>query len=299
MLRRSSTALLRNTVARSKCRCRCPQSQQSRRLNLLHELFVKPPFPISAKNQANLDACQPKDLSSPINITLNLVSATTAHPERLTLSETIDRLQPLHHLSLPSHHVPHSDDLPSSAQSKKLYPPNRTYQIKPLKVLEDFIPKILPDRWDDHGIRTRSGRLVKRRDFPHAGRGRQIHFTGTSPPSHLASLLARAYCALLQGCRLEFHLHQRTKDKQVENYLDRTLQCCLHLRPDVIMKAMPQGTELLVLPAVYKSRDLEELVWALELPEALAKAGVRTPGYIKKRARWGLPKAESDVVEAV
>lgn len=85
----------------------------------------------------------------------------------------------------------------------------------------------------------------------------------------------------------------------MENNLDWALENCLHLRPDVIMKAMPEGTDMLVLPAVSKSTDLEQLVWALELPEALTKVGARTPEQIKKRARWGLSKAQSDSYKAV
>lgn len=289
MLRHFPTALLRSTVAGSKCCCRCPQSQQSRRLNLLHELFVKPPFPISAKNQADLNACQPKDLSSPTSIELNLVSAATTHPERLTLSELKDRLKPLHHLNLSTHHVSPSDDLYVCAEYKKLYLTNKTYHIKPLKIPKDFTPNVLPDKSVDHSKRRR-GKPTIRHHFPHAGRGRQIHLTITSPPPHLALLLARAYCFLLQGCRIEFHLHQKSKDKQVENNLDWALEHCLHLRPDVIMKAMPKGTEMLVLPAVSKSTALQELVWALELPEALSKAGARTPEHVKKKARWGFSK---------
>ena len=74
---------------------------------------------------------------------------------------------------------------------------------------------------------------------------------------------------------------------RVENTVDWALEHSLHLRPDVILMAMPEGTEVLGLPATSKSHMGEELIWAFELPEALSKVGRRTPGHIKKRAMWG------------
>ena len=73
----------------------------------------------------------------------------------------------------------------------------------------------------------------------------------------------------------------------MENTVNWALKHCLHLRPDVILRAMPEGTELLGLPATSKDHMGEELVWAFELPETLAEVGQRTPDHIKKRAMWG------------
>lgn len=96
-----------------------------------------------------------------------------------------------------------------------------------------------------------------------------------------------AYGGLLQGCRIELHLHQKSSDVRVLNTVDSALQHSLHLRLNVILMAMPKGTELLGLPAISKSHMGEELIWAFELPEALSKVGRRTPGQIKNRAMWG------------
>ena len=298
MLGQSPTALLRYNAVGWKYRCL--QSQQIRRLKLLHELFVQRPFPICAKNQALLDARQFKDLSSTTNIELNLYSPPMAQPERLTLSEIQDRLRPLHHLSLSTHRVSPTGDLYRCPVDKKLYiTNNKTYEILPLKLPKDFIPTIIPDALLDRSKRTPSGRPVKRHQFIHAGRGVQIHLTPTSPPSHLGSILARAYRGLLQGCRIEFHLHQKSNDVRLKNTVDWVLEHSLHLRPDVILRAMPEGTEMLALPAVSKSDKLEELTWALELPETLKKAGHTTPSYIKKRAMGELPRTTNDISKAV
>lgn len=273
-----SKAVSRNILVRRKYNC-LPR-QQTRHLKLLHELFVSKPFPISAENQAQLDACQPKRLPSPVDIQLDLSNDPNVQPERLTLSETQARLNPLSHLTLSTHLLNVGD--------KKLYlGKDKTYRILPLTLPKDFVPKILPDNWQHQGKRRPSGKNVEVQKFPHAGRGRQVHFTIYTPPAHLYSTLVMAYGCLLQGCRIEFHLHQKSNDVRDENTVDWALEHSLHLRPDVILKAMPEGTELLGLPATSKSHMGEELVWALELPDALSKAGSRTPGHIKKRAMWG------------
>ena len=62
-----------------------------------------------------------------------------------------------------------------------------------------------------------------------------------------------AYGGLVQGCRIEFHLHQKSNDVRLENTVDWALEHSLHLRPDVILMAMPEGTEPLGLPATSKS----------------------------------------------
>ena len=95
----SKAVVLRNTTVAWR-RHNCPQKQHVRHLKLLHELFVSPPFPISAKNQAHLDACQRKDLPAPVDIELDLSHGPNVQPEHLTLSETQARLKPLLHLTL-------------------------------------------------------------------------------------------------------------------------------------------------------------------------------------------------------
>ena len=287
-----SKALSRNTLTLAWRRHNCLQKQQIRHLKLLHELFVLPPFPISAKNQAHLDASQPKHLPAPVDIELDLSHGPNVQPERLTLSETQARLKPLYHLTLSTHQLslpsPSLNGVHQSLGDKKLYlRKDKTYRILPLNLPKDFVPNILPDKWPNQGKRSPSGKQVKFQNFPHAGRGRQVHFTIYTPPAHLYSSLVMAYGCLLQGCRIEFHLHQKSNDVRVENTVDWALEHNLHLRPDVILMAMPEGTEVLGLPATSKSHMGEELIWALELPEALSKAGRRTPGHIKKRAMWG------------
>ena len=281
----------RNTQALCR-RHNCLQKQQKRHLKLLHELFVLPPFPISAKNQAQLNSCRRKHLPTPANIKLDLSHGPNLQPERLALSEMQARLKPLYHLNLSTHepslHAVPVNGVHQSLGGKELYlKKDKTYQISPLTLPKDFVPSIFPDQWATKGKRKPSGEQVKLQKFPHAGRGRQVHFTIYTSPAHLYSALVKAYENLLQGCRIEFHLHQKSNDVRVENTVDWALKHSLHLRPDVILMAMPEGTEVLGLPATSKSHMGEELIWALELPEALSKVGCRTPGHIKKRAMWG------------
>ena len=273
-------------VSRSILPCRsqkCLQKQQVRHLKLLHQLFVSPPFPISKKNQAHLDASQPKLLPTPVDIELDLSHGPSGEIERLTLSEAQTRLKPLHYLD------PSSLKGYKSVQDKELYRrKDKTYQISLLGLRKQpSAHKVLPDNWSHKGKQIPSGKQIEVQKFPRAGRGREVHYTIYTPPSHLLSSLAMAYGCLLEGCRIEFHLHQKSNDVRVQNTVDWALEHSLHLRPDVILKAMPEGTELLGLPATSKSHMGEELVWALELPKALSRVGCRTPDRIKKRAMWG------------
>ena len=253
------------------------QWQSIRHLNLLRELFVPSPSPKSFRHESLLNACQLKHLPSPAGIKLRLKAGPDLPSERLTLSEAQACLKPLHHLNLSAHrHV---------ATDKKIFlRKNKTYEILPLTLPTDFVPKILKNTPQRHVYDSSDG-------FPdeghHAGRGRQVHLTVYLPPKHLARSLKMAYTCLLQGCRVEFHLHRKSDDLRVQNTVDWVLKHSLHLRPDVILMAMPEGTEMLALPATIKSPMGEELVWALELPEALSKAGCRTPKHIKNRAQWG------------
>ena len=138
--------------------------------------------------------------------------------------------------------------------------------------------------------------LSSYKPYTRAGRGKEVYLTTTCTPSYLLHVLSTSYKRILEGTRVEFHLRQNSKDSK-DQTVDWALANCMHLRPDSILAAMPEGTIMLAEPAVtdlsFKKKQpknlqeqLNQVMWVLENPEALERAGERTPKEIKKRARW-------------
>ena len=95
---------------------------------------------------------------------------------------------------------------------------------------------------------------------------------------------------------MEFHLHQKSKDRH-NRTVDWALAHCLHLRPDSILAAMPEGTTTLAEPGTsdmsFKKKlpkNIDQakshLMWVLEHEEALNRGHAGTPEHIKKLATW-------------
>lgn len=132
--------------------------------------------------------------------------------------------------------------------------------------------------------------------FTRAGRGKEAHLTTTYSPQSLRHLLSTSYKYILEGTRMEFHLHQKTNDSK-DRTVDWALANCLQLRPDSILAAMPEGTTMLAEPAVtdlsFKTKlpknfkeETSKVMWALENAKALERAGEGTPKGVKNLARW-------------
>lgn len=94
---------------------------------------------------------------------------------------------------------------------------------------------------------------------------------------------------------MEFHLHQRSKNTETSPSptVDWALANCMHLRPDSILAAMPEGTTMLAEPATtdlsFKKKipkNLQEatsqVMWAVDNEAALKRASVMTPERMKK-----------------
>ncbi len=106
-------------------------------------------------------------------------------------------------------------------------------------------------------------------------------------PGNLRHRLIIAYGFLINGSRVEFHLHQKTMGEV--GSVDWALRHKAQLRPEAILKAMPRGTVCLVEPGC---SDLEwkgegegrketrrmSLMWAVENEGAV----MGTPRRIKK-----------------
>ena len=140
--------------------------------------------------------------------------------------------------------------------------------------------------------------------YKRGGRGKEIHFvTASCTAGFLRNRLMSAYKFLLEGTRVEIHLHP--KSTKETDTVDWALLHRLHLRPDSILKAMPEGTTMLAVPCctdmsfkrrVPKNVELSrsKLMWVMENLEALEHAGVsRTRNSIIRAARW--PRERGDL----
>ena len=127
------------------------------------------------------------------------------------------------------------------------------------------------------------------------GRGKEIHLTTSVTSPNLRHNLSLSYNYLLEGSRVEMHLRQKTKRSDGRT-VDWALRNCMHLRPDSILAAMPQGTRMLVGPVVsdmsfrtkeHKRGDIfkTKAMWAFEHKEVMKLAGQTAPKWVLKRAR--------------
>ena len=140
---------------------------------------------------------------------------------------------------------------------------------------------------------------ISHKPWKRAGRGKESHLTTTCTPQFFRHVLGNSCKYLLEGSRMEFHLHQEKKDKK-KRTTDWALTHCLHLRPDSILAAMPEGTRIFAQPTTtdlsFKRRisknyemALSQVMWAMENLEALRRAHNGTPQHILDRAAWPEP----------
>lgn len=140
-------------------------------------------------------------------------------------------------------------------------------------------------------IASPSGKNFK--PWPRAGRSKEVHLTTTCTPQFLRHVLSVAYKELLEGSRVEFHLRPNHKSKG-GNGGRRPLAEMMHLRPDAIFAAMPEGTTMLAQPAIdtvapkntKMAREEEEVMWAMEHAETLGSVGEKTDEAIKQLGQW-------------
>lgn len=98
--------------------------------------------------------------------------------------------------------------------------------------------------------------------------GGEIFLPTTLPPSHMTPHLKVAYNRLEAEMTVEFHL--RPKVHQPDLSVEWALRYMPHLRPDVILQSMPEGTVVIVPPvesclrpnSLHLKREyLSELIW--------------------------------------
>ncbi|KAL9640456.1 MAG: hypothetical protein Q9164_000275 [Protoblastenia rupestris] len=200
-------------------------------------------FDHSAGHKEKLGTLRRKSLPSADELTLSLRAPDGHDLGTKTLRESWEFIQPLNHLQQVEAGV---------------------YQITPLK----------------RPVMTAMfGR--ERKSFTRLGRSKAWHLTTTATPVFVAHVLSKAYEFLLRGARIEMHLKQKVNDN--DHTVDWALCNAMHLRPESLLAAMPNGTIMLTEPCQNPVKKMADLVWAIEYPPALASD--RTPKRVHALAQ--------------
>ncbi|KAL8734791.1 MAG: hypothetical protein Q9181_003035 [Wetmoreana brouardii] len=98
-------------------------------------------------------------------------------------------------------------------------------------------------------------------NFRRAGRAKEIHLTSALNSEGYAAALSSTYGHLIYGARLEMHLHLTKSERKKEEDVDIVLALNPHLRPEPILKAMPEGTKMMCEPLF--EQESGQLMWVL------------------------------------
>lgn len=234
--------------------------QGSHAFHLVHTLFTTKLDKNSAKALATVTK---KRYPHAENLSLKLIHKESDEVLTMTLSQALQLLKPRSYLA----------EAEPGTYRIQTFPEPRSIEVA--------LSKALPRSY---------------KPFTRAGRGKEAHLTTTYTPQSLHHLLSTSYKYILEGTRMEFHLRQKSNNSKGRT-VDWALANCMHLRPDSILAAMPEGTTMLAEPAVtdlsFKTKlpknlqeQMSQVMWALENEKALQRAGEGTSKRVKMLARW-------------
>ena len=232
-----------------------PASIRSRCLHLLHQMYTKHPL------LEHLERIRRKEIPSATDLTLQLYDAEQRQLRTVTFDEALLLIKPLSHLS------------PRDKGG---------YAIKPLKPPTSTEPH--PKEWELGGRKNKA--------FARAGRSKDMPLMTVVTPSRLVQVLSAAYENLVRGARLEFRIGQRNRPSDRSKTVDWALTNALHLRPDVIMRAMPEGTQFCAQPC-YENGVEQVVMWGIECERELRRA--KAPITSTQRKQVGLWNDPADV----
>ncbi|KAL8857958.1 MAG: hypothetical protein Q9178_005417 [Gyalolechia marmorata] len=115
------------------------------------------------------------------------------------------------------------------------------------------------------GARNASGEVSDGRSikFTRAGRGKEMHLNSRLHVERYRHILKTSMKHINDGCRVEMHVNV-AKGERKDKDLNTVMAENPHLRPDVILRSMPKGTEMayepLFLPA---SLTGGQLIWVM------------------------------------
>lgn len=207
-----------------------PISYLRRAIHLVHCIYSSH----DGENRALANLAWRK-LADPSRIELQFRKKGSSVIDALTLSQAMARLHPGSYLTRLDH-VNNVDPIPE-----------RSYEISQLIGLQ---PKPV--------LNSGPAKVIK---FQRAGRGKEIHLTSALGTLAYSTFLIRTYNHLINGARLEMHVRLTKREQSDENDLDHVLSMHPHLRPEAILKGMPEGTVILHEP-LYDER-LKQLIWVM------------------------------------
>lgn len=117
------------------------------------------------------------------------------------------------------------------------------------------------------GTRIASGEVGTGKSirFVRAGRGKEMHLNSTLNGEGYRHILRTSMKHINDGCRVEMHVNIGKSERQREHMdLDTVMVENPHLRPDVILRSMPQGTEMVHEPLFHPaSYSGGQLIWVM------------------------------------
>jgi len=241
--------MIKSTLSRSRHGHRQQFHYDSRGIHLLHAMFTK-----NHSERTMLAKIEKVELPSASDASLNLFDTMGHDLGTMTLSQALQQLEPRFHLS----------------RSESL---SGRYQIKSLSALKAVDPS--------------SERKKGSPQFKRAGKAKEFHLTTGSEPGFLKwAVLSKAYEFLLRGARVEIQLHDPKRNEFSMRTILSALESNLHLRPDAILAAMPEGTIMLAEPCKLAIPGHGSLMWAMEHTSSLEAAGTSTPEIFKQLGTW-------------
>ena len=190
-------------------------------------------------------------------------STPNEHPSMAMLSDLLGRIQPLQYLQF---------KLPAGVETIRLE--DATHYIYSIKELQ------LPNRTPKQ-INARQ----KRR-----GRSKEVHITTSLHPLAFKHMLCTACALVEEGKRVEFHLRSKSGEKALT--VDWALRNLPYLRPDVILRSMPEGAVIIVPPMENIAK--QELIWAVsKRPEDRSDMSPKKRASIIPQYAIAVKKSES------
>ena len=263
----------KNVPTMLRCLPRPAHSRGSRAFHLIHNLFSAH---VNEHSATQLATVSRKIYPPADEVSLKVIDGKSDEILSMTLEQALKRLEPLSYLA-------EAEAGPGLYRIHTFPDPGPVEPVKQPSPRTSFKP------------------------YTRAGRGKEIHLTTSCTPIHFRNTLRISYKYILEGSRMEFHLHSKSERarRKDDPTVDWALANCMHLRPDSILAAMPPGTTMLAKPATtdlsFKKkspRDLEarrsEVMWAMENTEALRRAKAVTPARVRKMGQWPEERLSSD-----
>ncbi|MCJ1305755.1 hypothetical protein MMC08_008571 [Hypocenomyce scalaris] len=159
--------------------------------------------------------------------------------------------------------------------------------IKPGVLLirkNDFVKGMEPRSPDQYVlVQLNTGKLTVDIEIALNGRGaKQIFLHTWANRDYCKRLLERAYHMLVKGLPVEIHVGEKSKGSINFSSDTRLFNDLVHLRPEVIQRAMPERSGIIIDPQTTK-KTYKEFCWVVGPPEKVAGGGSLRPKNITRR----------------